>query len=120
MPFDDNLPFEATITEQDIPDTSSKLPPKTEKKTLCWMKTTYKEHDLKQTIANLYMAPEERRKEERGEGDYNTWGFRRWDMEVSLFFVVFLLVWGRGGDGGEMNVLNLDGMVREDASVDDG
>lgn len=67
MPFSDTLPFEASIVENDI--------------TLCWMHTTYAEHNLMQILKNKYPSPEEKRKDERGEGDYNTWGFRRWEME---------------------------------------
>jgi hypothetical protein len=61
--------IEATIEENNKP--------------LCWMKTTYEEHNLMQVLANEYMSPEERRREWRGQGDESTWGFRRWEMTVS-------------------------------------
>jgi len=74
MPFDDTLPFEATIAEP-----NARTP-------LCWIKETYQEHNLKQTIANLFVSPEEKRREDAGKGDYATWGFKRWDMTVSIVF----------------------------------
>lgn len=75
MPFDDTLPFEATIAEP-----NARTP-------LCWIKETYQEHNLKQTIANVFVSPEEKRKEDAGKGDYATWGFKRWDMTVSFVVV---------------------------------
>jgi hypothetical protein len=66
MPFDNDAPFTATIIEKDV--------------TLCWFHTTYNEHNILQTLKNIYPSPEEKIKEEKGEGDYNTWGFRRWEM----------------------------------------
>lgn len=113
MPFDDTLPFEATIAEHYIPPLSAPTPPSPpaslkvqqaraqaallakqngeaigenipKDTTLCWLKTTYEEHNLIQTIANMYPSPEEKRKDESGKGDYYSWGFRRWDMTVSF------------------------------------
>lgn len=76
QPFDDNLPFEATITER-----GSQTP-------LCWLKENYAEHNLRQLVNSQYPSPEEKRKDEAGLGDYATWGFKRWDMTVSarVFF----------------------------------
>ena len=70
---------------------------------------------MKQTVANLFVSPEEKRREEGGKGDYATWGFKRWDMQVSEYLISFCLIIGNGKEGWRAS--NVLCMEREDRDM---